>query len=55
MEAGSALDPTPLKGFKDFYQYAGTTRVISGRNLLSRPASSSRRRARGASSWSPTR
>ena len=23
MEAGSALDPTPLKGFKDFYQYAG--------------------------------
>ena len=34
MEAGSALDPTPLKGFKDFYQYAGTTRVIAGRNLL---------------------
>jgi alcohol dehydrogenase class IV len=34
MEVGSALDPTPLKGFKDFYQYAGTTRVISGRNLL---------------------
>jgi len=34
MEAGSALDPTPLKGFKDFYQYASTTRVICGRNLL---------------------
>ena len=34
METGSALDPTPLKGFKDFYQYAGSTRVISGRNLL---------------------
>ena len=34
MEAGSALDPTPLKGFKDFYQYAGTTRVIAGRALL---------------------
>jgi alcohol dehydrogenase class IV len=34
METGSALDRTPLKGFKDFYQYAGTTRVISGRNLL---------------------
>ena len=34
MEAGSALDRIPLKGFKDFYQYAGTTRVISGRNLL---------------------
>jgi alcohol dehydrogenase len=35
MEAGSALDPTPLRGFKDFYQYAGTTRVIAGRDLLS--------------------
>ncbi len=34
MEAGSALDPTPLKGFKDFYQYAETTRVIAGRDLL---------------------
>ena len=34
METGSALDPTPLKGFKDFYQYAGSTRVSSGRNLL---------------------
>jgi alcohol dehydrogenase class IV len=31
---GSALDAIPLKGFKDFYQYASTTRVISGRNLL---------------------
>mgnify|MGYP006159462109 CR=1 FL=1 len=37
MEAGSALDRTPLRGFKDFYQYAGTTRVISGRNLLEWP------------------
>jgi alcohol dehydrogenase class IV len=35
MEAGSALDPAPLRGFKDFYQHAGTTRVISGRDLLS--------------------
>jgi len=35
MEAGSALDPIPLRGFKDFYQHAGTTRVISGRDLLS--------------------
>jgi alcohol dehydrogenase class IV len=35
MEAGSALDRAPLRGFKDFYQYAGTTRVISGRDLLS--------------------
>ena len=35
MEAGFALDPLPLRGFKDFYQYAGTTRVISGRDLLS--------------------
>ena len=34
MEAGSALDPIPLAGFKDFYQYASTTRVISGRDLL---------------------
>jgi alcohol dehydrogenase class IV len=35
MEAGSALEPTPLRGFKDFYQYAATTRVIAGRDLLS--------------------
>jgi len=35
MEAGSALGPTPLTGFKDFYQYASTTRVIAGRDLLS--------------------
>ena len=34
MEAGSALGPTPLRGFKDFYQYASTTRVIAGRDLL---------------------
>jgi alcohol dehydrogenase class IV len=33
-EAGSALDPAPLEGFKDFYQYAATTRVIAGRDLL---------------------
>ncbi len=35
MEAGFALEPTPLRGFKAFYQYAGTTRVIAGRDLLS--------------------
>ena len=34
MEVGSALDRTALRGFKDFYQYASTTRVISGRDLL---------------------
>jgi alcohol dehydrogenase class IV len=34
MEAGSALEPTPLRGFKDFYQYTAPTRVISGRDLL---------------------
>ena len=33
MEA-SALDALPLKGFKDFYQYASPTRVIAGRGLL---------------------
>ncbi len=33
-EAGSALDPTPLEGFKDFYQYSSPTRVIAGRGLL---------------------
>jgi alcohol dehydrogenase class IV len=33
-EAGSALDRAPLRGFKDFYQYASTTRVIAGRDLL---------------------
>jgi alcohol dehydrogenase class IV len=35
MEAGSALGARPLGGFKDFYQYASTTRVIAGRDLLS--------------------
>ena len=35
MEVGSALDRAPLRGFKDFYQYASTTRVIAGRDLLS--------------------
>ena len=34
MEAGSALEPGPLRGFKDFYQYASTTRIIAGRDLL---------------------
>jgi alcohol dehydrogenase class IV len=34
MEAGSALDIGPLRGFKDFYQYASSTRVIAGRDLL---------------------
>jgi alcohol dehydrogenase class IV len=34
MEAGSALDAGPLRGFKDFYQYASTTRIIAGRELL---------------------
>jgi alcohol dehydrogenase class IV len=33
-DAGSALGPAPLRGFKDFYQYASTTRVIAGRGLL---------------------
>ncbi len=33
-EAGSALEPTPLEGFKDFYQYTSPTRVIVGRSLL---------------------
>lgn len=35
MEAGSALEGPQLAGFKDFYQYAGSTRVIAGRDLLS--------------------
>jgi alcohol dehydrogenase class IV len=35
LEAGWALDAQPLEGFKDFYQYASATRVISGRDLLS--------------------
>lgn len=34
MEAGSALEGPQLAGFKDFYQYAGSTRVIAGRDLL---------------------
>jgi alcohol dehydrogenase class IV len=34
MSADSALDRAPLRGFKDFYQYASTTRVIAGRDLL---------------------
>jgi alcohol dehydrogenase class IV len=32
--AASALDALPLRGFKDFYQYANPTRVIAGRGLL---------------------
>ncbi|MEA2332927.1 MAG: hypothetical protein QOH58_3065 [Thermoleophilaceae bacterium] len=34
MEAGSALEAGPLRGFKDFYQYAATTRIIAGHDLL---------------------
>ena len=34
MSADSALDRAPLRGFKDFYQYASTTRIIAGRDLL---------------------
>jgi alcohol dehydrogenase class IV len=34
-EGGSALEAGPLRGFKDFYQYASSTRVIAGRDLLS--------------------
>jgi alcohol dehydrogenase class IV len=34
MAADSALDRAPLRGFKDFYQYTSTTRVIAGRDLL---------------------
>jgi alcohol dehydrogenase len=34
VEAGSALDAAPLRGFKDFYQYAANTRIIAGRHLL---------------------
>jgi alcohol dehydrogenase class IV len=34
MEAGSALDAAPLRGFKDFYQHASTTRIIAGRDLI---------------------
>jgi alcohol dehydrogenase class IV len=34
MAAGEALERPALRGFKDFYQYANTTRVIAGRDLL---------------------
>ena len=35
MEAGSPEgDARQMAGFKDFYQYAETTRVIAGRDLL---------------------
>ena len=35
MEAGSPEgEARQMAGFKDFYQYAETTRVIAGRNLL---------------------
>jgi alcohol dehydrogenase class IV len=34
MEAGDALEAPQLGGFKDFYQYAESTRVIAGRDLL---------------------
>jgi alcohol dehydrogenase class IV len=33
-EANGVLGAMPLHGFKDFYQYASTTRVIAGRDLL---------------------
>jgi alcohol dehydrogenase class IV len=33
-QAGTALDRLPLRGFKDFYQYASPTRVVAGRDLL---------------------
>ena len=47
MEATPA-DPMArrMAGFKDFYQFASTTRVIAGRELLAAPASSCRRSAR---------
>ena len=56
----AASDPDPLArqmaGFKDFYQYLSTTRVISGRDLLGsvglRVPEGGRARA---CSWSPTR
>jgi alcohol dehydrogenase class IV len=35
MEASEALDGPQMAGFKDFYQYAESTRVIAGRDLLS--------------------
>ena len=34
MEAGEALGARQMAGFNDFYQYAATTRVIAGRDLL---------------------
>jgi alcohol dehydrogenase class IV len=34
VEPGDALDARQLAGFKDFYQYASTTRVIAGRDLI---------------------
>ncbi len=33
-EANGVVGAMPLHGFKDFYQYASTTRVIAGRDLL---------------------
>ena len=33
-EADGVVGAMPLHGFKDFYQYASTTRVIAGRDLL---------------------
>lgn len=34
MEASEALDARQMAGFKDFYQFAWATRVVSGRGLL---------------------
>jgi alcohol dehydrogenase len=34
MEAGDAFGAPQMRGFKDFYQYAGSTRVLAGRDLL---------------------
>ena len=35
MEGGDGFGARQMAGFKDFYQYASTTRVIAGRDLLS--------------------
>ena len=57
MEAGSALGRPPRWGAsRTSTSTPRTTRVIAGRDLLELDrASSSRRRAPSASSWSPTR
>ena len=35
MEAGSPIGAAPMRGFKDFFQFVSSTRVIAGRDLLS--------------------